>query len=158
MASRIDFAVSMTPVKTVGASGDAPDVDVISTDINKSLGGNGSVTNSNNNNLTVTGYANGAPSYLGATSAGVQLYNAAKDFVFIKHTGLKNNDGTSTNDDIQITMTVTGSNDTIVTPMFQLKKTEAMILPRCLHSNSLVVKVKSTGSDTVRVEQAVVTI
>ena len=158
MASRIEFSVSMTPIKTIAASGDAPAVDVISTDINKSLGGSGSVTNSNNNDLTTAGYSSGTASYLGASTAGVNLYNAAKDFVFVKNTGLKNSDGTATSNDVQILPVVEQNGETVTTPLFTLKKDEGMVLPRCLVSNSLVMKVKSSGSDTVRVEYVAVTI
>jgi hypothetical protein len=157
MASRIEYAVSMTPIKSVAASGDAPEVDVISTDINKSIGGSGSVTNNNNNDLTTAGYSGGSASYLTANSTGATVYSGAKDFVLIKHTGLTSA-GASTTDSVAITYTVTGSNDTITGTLATLKSGEAMVIPRPSVTNSLVIKVKRGGTTDLKVEYVTVSI
>ena len=45
MAGRVEYAVSITPIRTIdGSSSDYDDHDVIATDIGKSLGGSASVT------------------------------------------------------------------------------------------------------------------
>ena len=38
MASRVDYAVSMTPVRTIAASGDYDAQDVMANDVGKALG------------------------------------------------------------------------------------------------------------------------
>ena len=80
MASRIEFAVSATPIFT-HAAGEGVTTDVIAADVGKTVGGKGSAT--------VTwggtgGYEAGVPSYL---SAAATIIGDSRAFVFLKHTG-----------------------------------------------------------------------
>tara|TARA_R110000744_G_C18955329_1_gene516193 strand:- start:43 stop:522 length:480 start_codon:yes stop_codon:yes gene_type:complete len=90
MASRIDFAVSATPVVSV-AAGENVAVDTISADVGKVLGGSGSSTVTWG---TTIGYGSGAPVYVttatnyavGQTATSLGTFTNAK-FIFVKHTG-----------------------------------------------------------------------
>jgi len=87
MASRIEFAVSATPIFT-HAAGEGVTTDVIAADVRKTVGGNGSVA--------VTwgatgGYAAGIPSYIQVTDTiGIA---ASTRFLYIKHTGFAYSSG-----------------------------------------------------------------
>ena len=90
MASRIDFAVSCTPVCAV-AAGENIATETIAADVLKSLGSAGSTTVTWG---TTTGYAAGAPAYVqsGANAAIGQTaltlgIPASCKFIYIKHTG-----------------------------------------------------------------------
>ena len=93
MASRVEFAVSCTPVVTVAAATESPAYDALCVDVAKQLGSSGSVTVTWG---TTVGYAAGAPAYpntsaatnyaVGQTAASLGTFASVK-FVFIKHTG-----------------------------------------------------------------------
>lgn len=92
MASRVQYAVSATPIVTVAAAAESPAVDALCADVAKSLGGSGSVT------VTwgaTVGYAAGAAAYvtsgtaaytIGQTAVTLGTFTSTK-FVHIKHTG-----------------------------------------------------------------------
>jgi len=133
MASRVEFAVSMTPIKTIAAAGDSPEIDVIATDIGKTLGSSGSVLTGDSQGDHVTlGFANGTPSsYLNCNPAAAVGSNA-QDFVFIKHTGkvydIVNNTIGTTVSETAISLRTTASDGAV---FCKLNKGESIILPRC---------------------------
>jgi hypothetical protein len=90
MASRVEYAVNITPIATIDAVSNQSAVhDVIELDIGKSLGASSSVAVGQTAHTTV-GYAAGTVAYLEAVDdAKTQMGadNQAYDMVFIKHTG-----------------------------------------------------------------------
>jgi len=91
VASRVQYAVSATPIVTVAAAAESPAVDALCADVAKSLGGSGSAT------VTwgaTVGYAAGVPAYVqsganaavGQTAITLTIPASAK-FIYIKHTG-----------------------------------------------------------------------
>ena len=101
MATRVEFAVSCTPIVSVAAeaSGDNMAVETLSYEIQKSLGGGGSVTA---NFTTVTGYNNGTPTYVNASASPVSLGTFTNiKFLFIRHTGF-NSLGVATSEYVSI--------------------------------------------------------
>lgn len=96
MSSRVEFAVSVTPVVTM-TSTDAADKDAIGSDVGKGLGGSANVAVGQEAHTTV-GYSSGTVAYLEAVDdAKTQLGadNTAYDMVFIKHTGHIYSDATT---------------------------------------------------------------
>ena len=88
MASRIEFAVSVTPIVTM-TSTDAADKDSIGSDVGKSLGGSAKVAVGQEAHTTV-GYSGGTVAYLNAVSGSktqIGADNTDYDMVFIKNTG-----------------------------------------------------------------------
>ena len=88
MASRVEFAVSVTPIVTM-TSTDAADKDAIGSDVAKSLGGSANVATGQEAHTTV-GYGSGTVAYLDAatgTKTQVGADATAYDMVFIKNTG-----------------------------------------------------------------------
>jgi hypothetical protein len=92
MASRVEYAVSATPVVTVAAATESPTYDALAVDVAKQLGSNGSVTVTWG---TTVGYAAGAAAYVtsgtaaytaGQTASSLGTFTSTK-FVYIKHTG-----------------------------------------------------------------------
>lgn len=81
MASRIEYAVNVTPIYTA-TNAEMNDTDVIAKDINKSLGGNGSIAVTWG---TTNGYSAGAPSYKDGNGGTIAVLSGK--FLFIKHTG-----------------------------------------------------------------------
>jgi hypothetical protein len=82
MASRVEYAVSMTPIRTISGSGaDYDDHDVIATDIGKSLGGSASVNTAAADHTTDYG------PYMKADSNGETKATTSAKMLFIKHTG-----------------------------------------------------------------------
>lgn len=91
MANRVEYAVSVTPVRTILAdAGKYAAQDVIEGDINKTLGGSDSVV-TGSTDISVTGFTEGAVAYGNCpVSGGSELVIAANDacdMLFIKHTG-----------------------------------------------------------------------
>ena len=90
MASRIEYAVSATPIVTVAAAENTA-VDTISADVGSSLGGSGSSTVTWG---TTVGYGSGAAAYVttgtnyavGQTATSLGTFTNAK-FIFVKHSG-----------------------------------------------------------------------
>ena len=117
MANRVEYAVSVTPVKstTFGvdyAAGDVTDLtgqahDYIHPEVAKTLGGSGTISGIA---ATVSGYGNatdGEPDYLNTSGgSGTLATSAAQDMVFIKNPGLKT-DGTEFTGKISVKMKLT---------------------------------------------------
>ena len=90
MASRVEYAVSATPIVTV-APGENTEVDTIAVDVGKSIGGSGSSTVTWG---TTVGYGSGSPVYVttatnyavGQTATSLGTFTDAK-FIFVKHSG-----------------------------------------------------------------------
>lgn len=108
--SRIEFAVSATPIAEVSA-GENVAVATIGKDIGKTLGGSGSVDVAH----TTAGYANGSPSYVTTTASGVSICSTAKDFLFIKNPGIDTN-GNASSDSIVIKAKMTGDHTSVSNP------------------------------------------
>jgi hypothetical protein len=91
MASRIEFAVSATPICTIAAGTEYPAVDTLCVDVAKTLGSSGSVTCTWG---TTVGYAAGSPAYvqsganaaIGQTALTVGTLTSIKG-IYIKNTG-----------------------------------------------------------------------
>ena len=99
MANRVEYAVSVTPVRTILAdAGKYAAQDVIEGDINKTLGGSDSVV-TGSTDISVTGFTEGAVAYGNCpVSGGSELVIAANDacdMLFIKHTGNQYSSGTA---------------------------------------------------------------
>jgi len=133
MSSRVEYAVSATPIFSHSA-GEGVAADVIAADVNKTLGGNGSVTCTWG---TTIGYTSGSPSYVttatnysvGATAAELETFTSV-NFVIIKHTGYLYSSssalGAATAEKLKITMAATIADATTVAV---LNPGEAIILP-----------------------------
>ena len=92
MASRVEYAVSITPIRTVlGSGADYDNHDVIATDINKSLGGSASTAiGAEGADHTTVGYASKTVAYKEALDDAYNVLGAdatAYKTIFIKHTG-----------------------------------------------------------------------
>ena len=130
MASRIDFAVSATPVHTHTAGEGQASVDSIATDINKTLGGSGSVAHTWGSTV---GYAAGSATLVaahdsyavGQTALTLGTFTDAQ-LVFIKHSGFLANGTTVSAVDVKITMAETVADATTVAV---LSPGEAIVLP-----------------------------
>lgn len=134
MASRVEYAVSCTPIVTVAAGGEYPTTDLLASDVAKQLGGSGSVTVTWG---TTVGYAAGAAAYVttgtnyaaGQTALTLGTFTSTK-FVFIKHTGYLYSSpsalGAATTAKLKITMAATIADATTVAI---LNAGEAIILP-----------------------------
>ena len=88
MASRVDFAVSCTPIVGQAAAGETPAFEGLAVDVARSLGSSGSVTVTW---ATTVGYAAGAPANVTTgvttgTGTTVGTLTSIK-FLYIKHTG-----------------------------------------------------------------------
>ena len=91
MSSRVEYAVSCTPIVTIAAATESPAVDALCVDVAKSLGASGSSTVTWGSTV---GYAAGVPAYvqsganaaIGQTAITLALPASAK-FIYIKHTG-----------------------------------------------------------------------
>ena len=166
MASRVEYSVSMTPVRTVSGSGaDYDDHDVIATDIGKSLGGSGSIAIGDYSDHTTVGYANKTVAYANAPVSGgtaLQLGADAADYkmVFIKNTGKKYSTATALGAD---TTTTTGLVVTIeavaggATTKFTIPNGGAVCLPQVDLGTSMGIFVKSdSATETIAVEYALV--
>jgi len=144
MASRVEFAVSATPVASV-AAGENVAVDTISADVKKSLGGTASIATA----LTNTGFAAGAASYGNAAVSGgadLTLGSGGYDFVFIKNTGFKFSSSSVLGDVTSAGLVVTIGSQALCT----IPAGGAIILPTV---PAVAIKVKSdSGSDTIAVE------
>ena len=81
MASRIEYAVSMTPVVEIAAGTDYDAQDVIGKDIGKSLGGSASV------NTAAPAHTTDYGPYMKADADGETKATTSAVMLFIKHTG-----------------------------------------------------------------------
>jgi hypothetical protein len=128
MASRVEYAVSATPVAAVGA-GENVATETIAADVNKSIGGSGSVSvtwGSTNYAPYVTSASNLA---VGQTATSLGTFTNAK-FIVIKHTGYLFSSasvlGAATTAKLKITMASSIANATTVAI---LNAGDAIVLP-----------------------------
>ena len=144
MASRVDFAVSATPIYSYTGQAEAPDVDTIAADVGKSLSGSASVTTTHDTD----GYTSGTPDYDEAevsTGADNTLGSSGYDFVFIKNTGYQY-DGGALGEVSAGNLVVTLGSQQVCT----LPAGGAIILPTV---PAVAIKVKSdSGTDNIAVE------
>jgi hypothetical protein len=82
MASRVEFAVSVTPIYT-HVAGEGAAADVIATDVGKSVSGSGSVSVTWG---STTGYAAGSPIYVEGNGGTIGSTISGK-ILYIKNTG-----------------------------------------------------------------------
>ena len=129
MASRVDFAVSATPVYS-HAAGEGAAVDAIAADVGKSLGGSGSVAHTWG---TTVGYASGSPTLVAAGTNYAESQTAltlgtftTANLIFIKHSGFLSDGTTVSTVDVKITMAETIADATTVAV---LGPGEAIVLP-----------------------------
>ena len=88
MASRVEFAVSATPIYTHVSNDEGAESDVIQADVGKSLGGSGSVAATWG---TVIGFDDGVKTHaIVATADSLGTFTSVK-FVYIKHSGFEEN-------------------------------------------------------------------
>ena len=164
MASRVEYSVSMTPVRTVSGSGaDYDDHDVIATDIGKSLGGAGSITIGNYSDHTTVGYANKTVAYANAPATGgskLQLGADATDYkmVFIKHTGKKYSTPTALGEDTaqELVVYIETTADMATSAKFTIPVDGAVCLPQIDLGTDMGIWVESSGNASVAVEYALV--
>lgn len=128
MASRVEYAVSATPVAAVGA-GENVATETIAADVNKSIGGSGSVTVTWGT-TTYAPYVTSATNLAaGQTAATLGTFTNAK-FVVIKHTGYLYSSasalGAATDAKLKVTMVAAIANATTVAI---LNAGDAIILP-----------------------------
>jgi len=144
MASRVDFAVSATPVYS-HAAGEGAAVDVIARDVGKKLGGSGSLATSWGSTEGYGDSTAGVADYKSATTSASSLDTLTSIvFLFIKHSGY-----TDSNLDTATTakLTVSLGASTVVAI---LNAGDAIILPYAT-ATSPDIQVKSASS-TIAVE------
>jgi len=140
MANRVEFAVSCTPVASVGA-GENVAVDTIAADINKSLGGSGSVTCTWG---TTIGYSAGDPTHVVASSAtSLGTFTDVK-FVFIKHSGYEE-DALETTTDSTLSVMEGGNQFAVLAPG------DAIVLPYAVADTPVLTATSSSGNIAVEV-------
>ena len=130
MASRVDFAVSATPVHTHTTGEGQANTDSIAADVGKSLGGSGSVAHTWGSTV---GYSSGSPTLVAAgtsyavsaTAVTLGVFTSAQ-LVFIKHSGFLADGTTASTVDVKITMAETIADATTVAV---LGPGEAIVLP-----------------------------
>ena len=134
MASRVDYAVSATPVAAVGA-GENVATETIAADVNKTIGGGSSVTVTWGDTIPQVSsayapyVASGTNLAVAATAVTLGTFTNAK-FVVIKHTGYLYSSasalGAATTAKLKITMVAAIANATTVAI---LNAGDAIILP-----------------------------
>lgn len=141
MASRIEYAVSVTPVYTHATGEGQAGVDSIAADINKRLSGNG----------TVTGATFGATSLsnVNAAAGGTELVAATSGakMVFLRHRSV---DGSGAATEATVDIAV-GATD-----IARLNPGEAMCLPQFGVANTASALNGYASSGTVSVEVAII--
>ena len=144
MASRVDFAVSATPVYSHSA-GEGAAVDVIATDVGKSLGGSGSQATTWATTEGYGGSTAGTADYKSATTTASSLDTLTSIvFLFIKHSGYTDSD-LDTETTAKLTVSLGAS-----TVVAILNAGDAIILPYAT-ATSPDIRVKSASS-TIAVE------
>ena len=163
MANRVEYAVSATPIRTIaGDPGKYAAQDVIEGDINKTLGGNASIT-TGGTNVAVVGFSTGTVAYGNApANGGAKLALGgvtAMDMVFIKHTGKAYSSATAlgdTTEDLLIVYKETADNT--YAEICRIPPGGAICLP---HTPTLATNcawtVESSSTDTIAVEYALIT-
>ena len=161
MANRVEYAVSATPVRTIGVEpGQYAAQDVIEADINKTLGGDASVL-TGASTITVVGFQTGTVAYGNCPASGKLALGAqaAMDMVFIKNTGNQYSSatalGAATTNDLIVQKE---ESDTNFVEICRIPPGGAICLPKTpgLGSNCTWA-VESSGSDTIAVEYALIT-
>ena len=166
MANRVEYAVSATPIRTIaGVDGQYAAQDAIEGDINKTLGGNASIT-TGDAAIAVTGFTEGTVAYGNVpVNGGAKLELGgvtAMDMVFIKHTGKTFSSATvlgDTTDNLLIVYkeTAHGSPSTYA-EICRIPPGGAICLP---HTPTLATNcawtVESSSTDTIAVEYALIT-
>ena len=153
MASRVEFAVSATPIATVSA-GENVAVDTIAADVGKSLGGSASVTTSH----TTVGYGSSTVAYANAAASGkTQLGadNTAYDFILIKNTGFEYSSATALGDATSNTLDVyiEYTDGSAWSNICKIPAGGAIILPNFpAQGSSKGIFVETSGSDSIAVE------
>ena len=166
MANRVEYAVSVTPVRTIAAEeGKYAAQDVMEADINKSLGGSDSVP-TGAADITVTGFTAGAVEYGNCPASGklavAGTEDAALDMLFIKHTGSQYGvDNATLGDasaaDSNLNVFVEHATDAF-TQIASIAPGGAIALPDIPELGSgLSFHVGSSGSETIAVEFAAIT-
>jgi hypothetical protein len=166
MASRVEYAISMTPIRTIAASGDYDAQDVIANDIGKSLGGSSSVATAAADHATI-GYGSstkGVPVYGNApATGGTKLQLGADDadykMVFIKNTGKKwGGDATTLGEangqGLEVYIETTA--DMATSAKFTIPSEGAVCLPNITLGTAMGIWVISAGNASVAVEYALI--
>lgn len=138
MGSRVEFAVSATPIFSHSA-GEGEAVDVIAADVGKTVGGSG--------NVTVTwgstgGYASGSPTYV---STGSNIVMTSGKFIWIKHTGYQYSDGSTLGAATTETLTIAVGAVTVAI----LGAGQAITLPYSSATSNTFVLTASSGTIAV---------
>lgn len=161
MASRVQYAVSITPIVTM-TSADAADHDSIGSDIGKSLGGSDSVATAAEAHTTV-GYEAGVVAYGNAPVNGgakLQLGEDAIDYimVFIKHTGHQYSAptvlGAVTTNNLVVYIETSGAMATFA--KFTIEPGGAIVIPKIDLAALCGIWVESSSTETIAVEYALV--
>lgn len=128
--------------------------------IRKTLGGSGEITvTASGVTATVSGYADGSPTYLQATSGGVELTGLAGDgssdwTIYVKHTGHEWSSssvlGDATTDTMNIVLTDTDGATALFT--CTLSAGMVLILPDCLLASGCKILGKRGGSTDLALE------
>lgn len=140
MASRVEFAISATPIYS-HAAGEGLASDVMATDVGHTVGGNGSVTVTWG---STWGYAAGVPSY---ESSGGYITTASSKFVFIKHTGYTYVSSAALGVVTAATLTLTiGDTSLDESVLAVLSPGEAIILPFAVAKTVSIGTAASTGT------------
>ena len=165
MASRVEYAVSMTPVRTIAASGDYDAQDVIATDIGKSLGGSGSVATTSADHGT-TGYASKTVAYgncpvnSGTPANYLKLGADAADYnmVFIKHTGKEYSTATTlgVDNDQGLIVYIETTAEMATSAKFTIPSKGAVCIPSIDLGTAMSLWCESAGANTIAVEYALV--
>ena len=163
--SRVEYAVSMTPIRTIGASGDYDAHDVIATDIGKSLGGSASVATTSADHGT-TGYTSKTVEYgncpvnSGVVGNYLKLGADAADYkmVFIKHTGKEFGTATTLGVDndqgLIVYIETTAAMATFA--KFTIPSKGAVCIPSIDLGTDMSLWCESAGANTIAVEFALV--
>ncbi len=165
MANRVEYAVSVTPVRTIaGVAGKYAAQDVIEADINKTLGGSGSTLIVGTDDITVQGFQAGAVAYGNCPASGrlaLGTANTAYEGIFIKHTGNQFNSatvlGAASTATTLLVIEVEKPADTYIT-ICKLEPGAAIYLPNTVAQGAnTTFQVSASASESIAVEFATIT-
>jgi len=143
MASRVEFAISATPIYS-HAAGEGLASDVMATDVGHTVGGNGSVTVTWG---TTSGYSAGSPVY---ESSGGYLTVASCKFIYVKHTGYAYSSSSALGAAVATTLTLTiGDSSLDESVLAVLNPGEAIILPFAVAKSFSIGTTASSGTIAV---------
>ena len=164
MANRVDYAVSVTPIRTIDADNDEYLAhDVIEGDIRKTLGGSDSIL-TGASTITVSGFSEGAVAYGNCPASGKLAIagtdNTAQDMLFIKHTGFQFSSssalGSASTASNLLEVFVEHAEDQF-TKICSIAPGGAIVLPSIpALGNNQSFHVGSSGSETIAVEFAAI--